>query len=120
MALPPGADPAQYYSGANYQGPGSDDFTAVNFHGMAQAQADFELIYRAVADELGDLNKDLKNLLGDWIGDANNQYGQTMQKWNSAASDMASTLNALGLTIGDVHSNYSEAEKQNARLWEGG
>jgi early secretory antigenic target protein ESAT-6 len=119
MALPPGADPAQYYSSGNYQGPGSDDFTAVNFGGMEQAQADFELVYRNVRDELDKLNQDLVKLLGDWIGNANNQYGQTMHKWNSAADDMSNTLNALGITIGNVHSNYSEAELHNARLWEG-
>ncbi|GAA4505389.1 hypothetical protein GCM10023191_061000 [Actinoallomurus oryzae] len=96
---------------------GSDDYTSVNFHGMQQAQADFEVIYRAVRDELEDLNKDLRALLGDWIGNANNQYGQTMNTWNSAADDMAGKLNALGLTIGDVHSNYSEAEIHNVKLW---
>jgi WXG100 family type VII secretion target len=99
--------------------PGSDDYTRANFHGMAQAQADFELIYRGVADELQDLNGDLIKLLGEWIGDANNQYGQTMSKWNTAADDMSNTLKALGLTIRDVHSNYSEAERHNAALWEG-
>ncbi|WP_329244002.1 WXG100 family type VII secretion target [Actinoallomurus sp. NBC_01490] len=98
---------------------GSDDYTSVNFHGMQQAQADFELIYRGVADELGDLDKDLKKLLGDWIGNANNEYGQTMLKWQRAVDDMANTLNALGITIRDVHSNYSEAELANARLWQG-
>jgi WXG100 family type VII secretion target len=96
---------------------GADDFTAVNFHGMQEAQADFELVYRAVRDELDDLNKDLKTLLGEWIGSANNQYGQTMDRWNRAADDMNNKLNALGITIRDVHSNYSEAELHNARLW---
>ena len=97
---------------------GQDDYTAVNFHGMEQAKADFELIYRAVEDELGDLNKDLVNLLGEWVGQANNQYGETMAKWNRAAGDMATTLQALHITIGDVHSNYSEAELANAKLWQ--
>jgi WXG100 family type VII secretion target len=98
--------------------PGAGDYTRANFHGMAQAEADFELIYRGVADELQDLNSDLINLLGEWVGDANNQYGQTMSKWNIAADDMSNTLKALGLTIRDVHSNYSEAERHNAALWQ--
>jgi WXG100 family type VII secretion target len=97
---------------------GQDDYTAVNFHGMEQAKADFELIYRAVADELDDLNKDLVSLLGEWVGQANNQYGQTMDRWNKAAGDMATTLQALHITIGDVHANYSAAEQANARLWQ--
>lgn len=98
---------------------GQDDYTAVNFHGMEQAKADFEIIYKAVEDELEDLNKDLVNLLGEWVGKANNQYGQTMDQWNKAAADMAGTLQALHVTIGDIHSNYSEAELHNARLWNG-
>ncbi|MCO5968785.1 MULTISPECIES: WXG100 family type VII secretion target [Actinoallomurus] len=99
--------------------PGNNgDYTDVNFHGMAQAEADFSLVFRAVEDELQDLNKDLKNILGTWVGDTHNAYGQVYDKWNKAADDMKNVLGQLGITIKDIHSGYSEAELHNARLWQ--
>ncbi|GAA4505383.1 hypothetical protein GCM10023191_060990 [Actinoallomurus oryzae] len=53
-------------------------------------------------------------------GKAGSTHETAKSEWNTAANDMSSTLQRLGLTIGDVHQNYSAAEKADNDLWSGG
>jgi len=96
------------------------DYTRANFSTFAQAETDFSLAYRALVDELDDLDRDLKKLLAPWVGQAGSAYEVAKAAWTSAAADMGNVLKALGLSITDVHQNYSAAEKANNDLWSGG
>lgn len=99
---------------------GELDYTRANFMTLQEAEADFSMAFRALRDELDDLDRELRGLLAPWIGDAALNYEGTQREWNSAANDMSNVLRALGLAIGDVHHNYASAEKANADLWAGG
>jgi early secretory antigenic target protein ESAT-6 len=99
---------------------GQLDYTRANFGTLQQAEADFSLAFRALRDELDDLDGELKKLLAPWVGQAGSTYEVAKGQWNSAAADMSTVLQRLGITIGDVHQNYSAAEKANNDLWSGG
>ncbi len=99
---------------------GQLDYTRANFGTLQQAEADFSLAFRALRDELDDLNGELRTLLAPWVGVAGSTYETAKTQWNSAANDMSAVLNQLGLVIGNVHQNYSAAEKANNDLWSGG
>ncbi|REE96581.1 WXG100 family type VII secretion target [Thermomonospora umbrina] len=95
------------------------DYTKVNFGGMQQAQADFTLAYRALVDELDDLEKTLEAQLSQWEGDAVTAYWEAKAKWDAAAAQIGNVLAQLGTVIGEAHSNYSAAERANQGLWAG-
>jgi early secretory antigenic target protein ESAT-6 len=99
---------------------GQLDYTRANFGTLQQAEADFSLAFRALVDELDDLDGELKKLLAPWVGQAGSTYETAKAQWNGAAGDMSAVLQRLGITIGDVHQNYSAAEKANNDLWSGG
>lgn len=95
------------------------DYTKVNFGTMQQAQADFTLAYRALVDELDDLEANLERSLSQWEGDAVQAYWEAKAKWDAAAQHIGTVLNQLGVVIGEAHSNYSSAEQANAGIWGG-
>lgn len=96
-----------------------DSYTRANFGQMQQAQADFTLAYRALVDELDDLEKVLENSLSQWEGGAQTAYWEAKRQWDSAAAHIGQILNQLGVTIGEAHSNYSGAERANLNIWSG-
>ncbi|MEO3826966.1 WXG100 family type VII secretion target [Actinomadura sp. B10D3] len=97
----------------------SDSYTKANFGAMQQAQADFTLAYRALVDELDDLEKSLEQHLSSWEGGAQTAYWEAKRQWDSAAAHIGQVLNQLGVVIGDAHSNYSGAERANLNIWHG-
>ncbi|WP_165966620.1 WXG100 family type VII secretion target [Actinomadura sp. 7K507] len=97
----------------------SDSYTKANFGQMQQAQADFTLAYRALVDELDDLEKVLENSLSQWEGGARSAYWDAKRQWDTAAAQIGQILSQLGVTIGDAHSNYSGAERANLNTWSG-
>lgn len=96
-----------------------DSYTKANFSAMQQAQADFTLAYRALVDELDDLEKNLENNLSRWEGGAQTAYWEAKRQWDTAAAHIGQILNQLGVTIGEAHSNYSGAERANLNIWSG-
>src|SRR3569833_3281671 len=99
---------------------GQLDYTRAKFSTLQQAEADFSLAFRALRDELDDLDKDLKVLLAPWVGQAGSTYETAKTAWTSAANDMSAVHQRLGITIGDVLQNFSAAEMANIDLWSGG
>ncbi|MEV4254022.1 WXG100 family type VII secretion target [Spirillospora sp. NPDC049652] len=97
----------------------SDSYTKANFGTMQQAQADFSLTYRALVDELQDLEKELEKHLQQWEGDAVQAYWDAKRQWDAAAQHIGTVLNQLGVVIGEAHSNYSAAERKNQGIWAG-
>ena len=97
----------------------SDSYTKANFGAMQQAQADFTLAYRALVDELDDLEKNLEQNLSQWEGGAQSAYWDAKRQWDAAAAHIGQVLNQLGVVIGDAHSNYSGAERANQNIWAG-
>lgn len=95
------------------------DYTKANFGAMQQAQADFTLAYRALTDELDDLEKTLEKQLAQWEGDAVSAYWDAKRQWDAAANHIGQVLNQLGAVIGEAHSNYSSAERRNQGIWAG-
>jgi len=95
----------------------SDSYTKANFGTMQQAQADFSLAYRALVDELHDLESTLEKHLGQWEGDAQGAYWDAKRQWDAAANHIGRVLNELGVVIGEAHSNYSNAERRNQGIW---
>ncbi|TDD83281.1 WXG100 family type VII secretion target [Actinomadura rubrisoli] len=95
----------------------SDSYTKANFGTMQQAQADFTLAYRALVDELDDLEKELEKHLAQWEGSAQGAYWEAKAQWDAAAAHIGKVLNQLGVVIGEAHSNYSAAERRNQGIW---
>lgn len=95
----------------------SDSYTKANFGTMQQAQADFSLAYRALTDELHDLESQLERHLSQWEGDAQGAYWEAKRTWDAAAAHMGQVLSQLGVVIGEAHSNYSSAERRNQGIW---
>ncbi|MCP2343647.1 WXG100 family type VII secretion target [Actinomadura rupiterrae] len=95
----------------------SESYTKANFGTMQQAQADFTLAYRALIDELSDLEKELEKHLQQWEGDAVSAYWDAKRQWDSAAQHIGTVLNQLGVVIGEAHQNYSAAERKNSGIW---
>ncbi|MBE1533336.1 WXG100 family type VII secretion target [Actinomadura algeriensis] len=95
----------------------SDSYTKANFGTMQQAQADFSLAYRALVDELNDLESNLEKNLAQWEGSAVQAYWDAKRQWDAAANHIGQVLNQLGTVIGEAHSNYSNAERMNQGIW---
>jgi WXG100 family type VII secretion target len=94
-------------------------YTKANFAALQQAQADFTLAYRALTDELDDLEKNLESKLSSWEGQAVEAYWVHKREWDKAAAHIGTVLNQLGIVIGDAHTNYSGAERANSGIWSG-
>ncbi|WP_245623296.1 WXG100 family type VII secretion target [Spirillospora albida] len=97
----------------------SDSYTKANFGAMQQAQADFTLAYRALVDELDDLEKTLESQLAQWEGGAQGAYWDAKRQWDTAAAHIGQVLSQLGVVIGEAHSNYTGAERANLNIWSG-
>ena len=97
----------------------SDSYTRADFGAMQQAQADFTLAYRALVDELDDLEKALELHLSQWEGGAQSTYWDAKRQWDAAAAHIGRVLNQLGVVIGEAYSNYSAAERANRNIWAG-
>ena len=96
-----------------------DDYTRANFSGLSAGAENFSLAARALRDELSDLEGKLKANLAQWDGGAREAYWQAKAKWDKAANDMQTIVQALGGAIGDAHQNYQAAEKSNTSIWSG-
>ncbi|WP_131739488.1 WXG100 family type VII secretion target [Actinomadura roseirufa] len=95
----------------------SDSYTFANFPKMQQAEADFSLAYRALLDELHDLESELEKNLSRWEGDAQGAYWTFKAEWDKSAAHIGQVLAQLGIVIGEAHSNYSNAERKNQGIW---
>jgi WXG100 family type VII secretion target len=84
---------------------------------MQQAQADLSLAYRALTDELHDLENSVEQGLAEWEGEAKAAYEQAKRKWNKLAMHMAETLKQIGVLVGGAHDGYSAAERRNQGIW---
>ncbi|GAA3969261.1 hypothetical protein GCM10023085_59500 [Actinomadura viridis] len=94
-------------------------YQRANMPALQQAQADFTLAYRALTDELDDLEKNLESKLSRWEGNAVEAYWIHKREWDKAAQHIGTVLNQLGMVIGDAHTNYTAAERRNQGIWGG-
>jgi len=94
------------------------EFTAVNFGGLAQGEADFASVYQALQNTLTTLESQLNASLNSWTGSAQQAYFAAKAKWDTAAADMASVVNSLSQVIGTANANYTQAETVNRAMWE--
>jgi 6 kDa early secretory antigenic target len=94
------------------------EFTAVNFGGMAQGEADFASVYQALQNTLTTLESQLNSSLSQWTGSAQQAYYAAKAKWDAAAADMATVVNSLSQVIGVANANYTQTEAVNRAMWE--
>jgi 6 kDa early secretory antigenic target len=94
------------------------EFTAVNFGGMAQGEADFASVYQTLQNTLTTLESQLNSSLSQWAGSAQQAYYAAKAKWDAAAADMATVVNSLSQVIGVANANYTQTEAVNRAMWE--
>lgn len=94
------------------------EFTAVNFGGMTQGEADFASVYQALQNTLTTLESQLNSSLSQWTGSAQQAYYAAKAKWDAAAADMATVVNSLSQVIGVANANYTQTEAVNRAMWE--
>lgn len=95
----------------------ADGHILVTFDAVAGAQADTAATYAAMNSELADLRAYLAPLVANWTGQAASSYQGLQAKWDTAAADLNSVLNTISAALGQAHSNYTQAESSNTRMW---
>lgn len=89
----------------------------VNFGSLEAGQAGIMKTHGNLKATLEQLEADLQPMLQTWDGTAREAYYQCKKEWDSAAEQMAQTLAQIGTTVGNAHSNYTQAEQTATNTW---
>lgn len=94
-----------------------NDFTKWDSGGLTQGAADLRNAYRAIKDELDDLESTLEAKLEYWEGDARSAYSDAKSDWNKATDELNDILERLGLAVNNINDNYTATERSNSGIF---
>lgn len=84
---------------------------------FADVEDEFGTVLRAVNDELGDLDRQLREHLKDWSGPAQEAYRVAHAEWQAASQRMARILAGLHKGVGVAHANHRKAYDATLLTW---
>ncbi|MVA74813.1 WXG100 family type VII secretion target [Auraticoccus sp. F435] len=93
------------------------DYTSVNSAAMAEGISDLTNAHKQLSDHLDTLESQLSGSLAQWDGAARQAYTQAKAEWDAAAAHMASVIQKMQTTMGQISENYDANEKQIEGQW---
>ena len=97
---------------------GDTSYTYVDFTILEEEYNNFQAYYKQINGVLETLDQEVKGSLSQWDGSARTAYNSAKAQWDSAALDMATTLNQLGGVVDVASQNFGAAEVANTKAWE--
>ena len=95
----------------------SDGEIKVTFAEIQQASQDITNSSNTVEQHLSDLKGKIAPIVADWTGDASEAYQDAQRRWDQAAADFQSTLQAIGIAVRQAADGYESAEGSAKKLW---
>jgi early secretory antigenic target protein ESAT-6 len=95
----------------------SDGTIKVTFAEIQQASQDITTSANTVEQHLNDLKGKIAPIVAEWTGDASSAYQDAQRRWDQAAADFQSTLQAIGIAVRQAAEGYQDAEGSAKKLW---
>lgn len=93
------------------------EYTQVNAGAMQQGIGDLQAAYNSTDSTLTTLEGELEQSLAQWDGDARAAYSQAKAKWDAAAAHMASVIQKMTSTLGQIDEGYASNEARTTSMW---
>lgn len=90
---------------------------AVSFGEMSNASGEITGAAGKIEGQLGDLKARVDKVLAGYQGESADAYHAAQQAWDTAAADLQSVLNSIGIAVQQAGEAYAQAEKNNAGRW---
>src|SRR2546421_8292628 len=90
------------------------DFSALRSRAQALDDA-----FRQTEELLDRLEQELKDALGDWLGDGQSAFAQRYGEWVGAAKELHADLPKIRDFVLTAHDNHGAALSANLGIWRG-
>jgi WXG100 family type VII secretion target len=91
----------------------------VDFAALRSRAQDLGTAFDQAEELLVRLDQELKDALGDWLGDGQSAFARRYAEWAAAARELHSDLPRIRDFVLTAHDNHSAALAANLDIWHG-
>jgi 6 kDa early secretory antigenic target len=84
---------------------------------VQQAGAKIQALSQQIEDLIADLQQTATAVHGSWTGNANSAFESAMSEWRSAAINIRTAANEIGMATTKAGGNYADAEAANTSMF---
>ncbi|MEV4872741.1 WXG100 family type VII secretion target [Streptomyces syringium] len=86
----------------------------ITYEGVINASESVKKSATTMAQRLGDLQAQVKNVVDDWDGEAKEAFYARQRGWDATAQDLTQTLQKIGDLLREATHSYQAVDKKNA------
>jgi WXG100 family type VII secretion target len=90
----------------------------VDFSALRAQADDLESAFSRAEELLAKLEQELKDALGDWLGDGQSAFARSYREWAAAAREMHADLPRIRDFVLAAHDNHGAALSANLGIWQ--
>jgi WXG100 family type VII secretion target len=89
----------------------------VDFSALRAQADDLESAFNRAEELLAKLEQELKDALGDWLGDGQSAFARSYGEWVAAARELHTDLPRMRDFVLTAHDNHGAALSANLGIW---